>query len=210
MELVTGSKFARSLPTEGLSFDERRDLIEFLGFDGKTLRVNLRIVHQEAVSAALGYLMAAVLPLHNGLLMHASAIARDKNIYIFAGESGAGKSTIARNSSLDLLHEDRVAVRHTQKGWMAYGLPMVDNEGLPGVNMEGRLKMVGLLEKSHRDEIRPMEKKPALYELSKNVILPRGKGLDPAATSLVLMDLVNDIPVSKVLFRKNSDVAKLL
>ncbi len=210
MDHRAGNSLSKDNLDRSISFDARRDLIDFRGFDGQTIKVVLKTCHHEAVSAALGYLLAAVLPLHDGMLLHASAVLGSKGACVFPGKSGAGKSTIAKNSSMTLIHEDRVAVRRKKDGWVAYGLPMVDNDGYPGKNINAPIRMLGLLRKSDHERLIPEKKRYALEELLQNVVLPKGKGLDPARTSLVCMDLVNDLPVFEVYFKKGSDVAELL
>jgi hypothetical protein len=63
-----------------------------------------------------------------GLILHACAVKdREGRGLAFAGRSGNGKSTLARfwhyNTKEMILNDDRVLVRKTNRGWIAYGTP---------------------------------------------------------------------------------------
>jgi hypothetical protein len=82
----------------------------------------LRIV---LISGALGILLH-----QRGLFpLHASAVVFEGNCIAFGGNSGAGKSTLAAGLSrqgLKLLAEDKLVVRKTEQGWMAWpGIPFL-------------------------------------------------------------------------------------
>lgn len=61
-------------------------------------------------------------------LIHACAVVRDERALVFAGASGAGKSTaaklLAEDGSYALLGDDMVPVARTDSGWRAYASPL--------------------------------------------------------------------------------------
>ena len=103
----------------------------YLIMDGRIIRVAPARGHEPAwlrivlVSGALG------IALHQrGLLpLHASAVVSNGICIAFVGNSGAGKSTLAAGLSrqgFKLLTEDKLVLRHTTRGWMAWpGIPFL-------------------------------------------------------------------------------------
>lgn len=75
-------------------------------------------VHDEyALKHALMNLYSAFIVHHGwGLLIHSSCAVQDGRAYIFAGRSGAGKSTVARLSNPRLLLSDEAAIVRIDNG----------------------------------------------------------------------------------------------
>lgn len=95
-------------------------------------------IHSTADSAAvpdafpLQFPLAEILMIHllaagRGLLLHACAVRDGDDGILFAGVSGAGKSTMAglwrEHSGATLLSDDRVIVREHADGFWIYGTP---------------------------------------------------------------------------------------
>lgn len=56
--------------------------------------------------------------------MHAAAVARDEQAYVFFGYSGSGKTTVARLSENDtVLNDDIIMVLPENGRWLVYGTP---------------------------------------------------------------------------------------
>lgn len=68
-----------------------------------------------------------LLSMGKGVLLHACCVDDNGKGYIFAGPSGAGKSTMANlwkgRKGVRVLSDDRVILRGSDKGLMAYGTP---------------------------------------------------------------------------------------
>jgi hypothetical protein len=81
-----------------------------------------------AVEAAIRVAVGLALPRVGGLLIHASAVAVGPDAILFAGPTGAGKSTVARRlaaiAGCVQLADDLVIARPTAAGrWRAHGPP---------------------------------------------------------------------------------------
>ncbi|GIV16774.1 MAG: hypothetical protein KatS3mg022_2209 [Armatimonadota bacterium] len=78
-----------------------------------------------AVDSFLRTLIALYLPQHHGVMLHASAVRYGGQGYVFAGRSGAGKSTVARLLAgvAEVLSDELIAVRQMPTGWQAFGTP---------------------------------------------------------------------------------------
>jgi hypothetical protein len=74
----------------------------------------------------LRYAIAAKHPID--LLLHASGVIHEGMAYIFTGASGAGKSTVCKllapEPSFNILHDEVVAVSHTENRFHAWSTPL--------------------------------------------------------------------------------------
>jgi hypothetical protein len=84
----------------------------------------LRIVHTLALAG------------DGGVLLHAARVIRSRRAYLFAGLSGAGKSTIAGLTPADatLLTDEISFVRRNQDTYVAYGTPFTGEVNRSGSN----------------------------------------------------------------------------
>src|SRR5688572_29118459 len=124
-------------PVEGYRIDKDKALFvmagtaRFLIAGGKSIKFVPEEGHEPSwlrivlLSGALGILLH-----QRGLLpLHASAVVSNEICVAFGGNSGVGKSTLAAGLSrqgLKLLAEDKLVVRQTESGWMAWpGIPFL-------------------------------------------------------------------------------------
>ncbi len=84
----------------------------------------LRIVH------------TLVLARQGGFLLHAASAVRNGKAFVFAGVSGAGKTTLSRlaPADADVLSDEISYVRKEAGGYYAYGTPFA-GEVLGGENL---------------------------------------------------------------------------
>lgn len=73
----------------------------------------IRIIHSRELAADTGF------------LLHAASAVRNGNAFLFSGESGAGKATIARLAPADvcLLTGEISCIRKPGRRYLAYGTP---------------------------------------------------------------------------------------
>jgi hypothetical protein len=105
-----------------------------------------------------------------GLLVHASGIVIEKLGYIFIGKSGAGKSTIIRNSKdKDILGDDMLVVYPSSNGWFVMSTPFT-NPDLHGIKPNrARLGKINYLRKSLSTYSEEVTTSEAVAELAANV-----------------------------------------
>jgi hypothetical protein len=112
-----------------------------------------------AVDSFLRALLALHLPQRHGVILHAAAVRDAGRGYLFAGRSGAGKSTVARLlcDLAEVLSDELVAVRRTAEGWQVYGTPFWGDFARAGANLHAPLQDIYLLKHaaSHRLEALP-------------------------------------------------------
>lgn len=135
----------------------------------------------------------------DGLMLHASATVIDGEAYLFAGQSGIGKSTHAsllkqlRPEAL-LINDDKPAIRLVDGRWMCYGTPWSGKNGI-NINAGYPLKAITLL--TTRRDRNNIKKAEPLTALSGLIACSAGRGNKETMIKLAaLIDrLMKDIPV---------------
>lgn len=114
----------------------------------------------------------------NAMMLHASAVLLDGNVYLFSAPCGTGKSTHA-NLWLDyfgkdkavLINDDKPVIRRFGNTIKVYGTPFsgktMDNENLSGI-----LKGICFLSQAKENEIRQITAKEALLPFLSQTIKP--------------------------------------
>lgn len=106
--------------------------------------------------------------LEGGLLLHASAVARGDFAYIFPGESGAGKTTIVRQSSGKTILNDEIAVVQVgaeAAGATAFGAPFYGDWGQPGEECQAPVKGLFFPYQDRENRLVPLTPQEALVRL---------------------------------------------
>ncbi len=105
-----------------------------------------------------------------GLILHACGTVNNGQGYIFAAESGGGKSTIGKialNSGKVLLNDDRIIVREVKNWLMAFGNPW--HGDVSWVDPVGaRLTKIFFLRKGKRNSLRKVSPTSSAIKLLSN------------------------------------------
>lgn len=170
-------------------------------------------VHDElALKHALMNLYSSYIVYHNwGLLIHSScAIESDKG-QIFAGHSGAGKSTAARLSEpRALLSDEATIVKISENGITVFDSPFRSELQSTGYQQPRSLAGIQLLHQAESNRREKMRKPDALLSLMDKVFY---WSHDPAETQRIirlLRTLVEKIPVYELYFRKDPTFWELI
>lgn len=86
-----------------------------------------------------------------GAILHASSAVQGNNGYVFFGESGAGKSTIAKSLRplLTPFTDDSVIIKKDKKGWIMYQTPILQkNSGIVKTSNPVKIAKLCFLHKS--------------------------------------------------------------
>src|SRR6202795_5222368 len=120
----------------------------------------LRIVH------------TLLLARNGGFLVHASSAVRNGRAFLFAGVSGAGKTTMARLAPPDvtLLTDEISYVSRQKDGYYAHGTPFAGDLGRLGENMRAPLATVYLLTKGTKNKTKPVGAAEASRALLENIL----------------------------------------
>ena len=100
-----------------------------------------------SIDTVLRIVHTLVLAREGGFLLHAASAVRNGRAFVFAGASGAGKTTLARlaPADADLLSDEISYVRRETGGYYAYGTPFAGELARAGENLRAPLESVYLL-----------------------------------------------------------------
>lgn len=173
-----------------------------------------------SIDAVLRIIHSLILARDGGLLVHAASAVRNGNAFLFAGVSGAGKTTISRLAPADtvLLTDEISYLRvdggpdrgHNGRGYVAYGTPFAGELAKVGENVQAPLTAVYFLQKGAENTIEPVRAGEAARMLLENVLF---FAHDPEMVGLVFesaCELVNCIPVYRLTFVPDKSVWELI
>lgn len=127
---------------------------------------------------------------HNTVLFHGSAVAVDRQGYLFTAKSGTGKSTHTRlwrevfGTRAVMINDDKPFIRITQDALLVCGSPWSGKHGLD-TNISVPLKGICLLERSKQNRICPIGPEDAFPMLLKQTYQPMDPGRMPKCIELV-------------------------
>ena len=149
----------------------------------------------------------------NGIIIHSAGWSINKSGWIFAGKSGAGKSTISNlivaETGTTFLSDDRVAVRKIGKEFLMYGTPWPGDAGY-AVNESVPLKGIFFLSKGSRNNIKPLKPSDALAGLMPVVSIP---WYDRGKVELMLGfcdNMLGGIPMYELAFMPDKEAVDML
>lgn len=161
-----------------------------------------------------GTLFEAYLLRHNGMRLHSSAVELDGKAYLFAANSGTGKSTHTRlwqslfGEKARVFNDDKPALRFVDGKWYAYGTPWCGKDGI-NINMKVPLAGICYLKQAPHNRIRRLSTLEAMAKIIEQTPhkFTTAKGLD---LLLPHVDrIVRTIPVFELENRPESEAAQL-
>ena len=160
----------------------------------------LRIVHTLALAREGGFLMHA-----------ASALLADRAC-LFAGVSGAGKTTLSRLAPprATLLSDEVSYVRREAGGYHACGTPFAGELARSGENVHAPLRAIYILEKGPENRVEPLGDADAVRAILANVLF---FAHDPELVQAVFasaIELVERVPVRRLTFVPDARVWDLV
>lgn len=121
-----------------------------------------------AVDTVLRVIFATLLPRAGGMLIHACGLRHEAVGVIFPGQSGAGKTTLARKApdADDVLSDEMVAVRRLDDGWRVFGTPFWGDFARGGISMRSwPLRTVAFLTQTREVGMTPITSSDATLRL---------------------------------------------
>ncbi|WP_423409251.1 hypothetical protein AABM38_04015 [Heyndrickxia sp. MSNUG] len=170
-------------------------------------------VHDElALKHALMNLYSSYIVYHNwGLLIHSSCAIENGKAHIFAGHSGAGKSTAAALSHpRELLSDEATIVKITPDEVTVFDSPFRSELLSTAYQQPCPLAGIQLLHQSEKNRLEKLRKPDALLSLMDKVFYWHH---DPAETQRImglLRTLVEKVPAYELHFRKDPTFWELI
>ena len=151
---------------------------------------------------------------HDGMMLHSSAVELDGRVYLFSGNSGAGKSTHTRlwqqvfGEKAMVINDDKPALRLLDGTWYAYGTPWC---GKDGINCNRKAPVAGIcfMKQADHNAIRRLSDLEAMAKIMKQT---QRKFRNPENLDLMLTHLeklVQMIPVYELENRPEPEAVHL-
>lgn len=184
-----------------------------------------------SIDAVLRMLHSLILAQQGGFLVHAASAIRHGRAFLFAGVSGAGKTTISRLAPPDVLlltdeisyvretriqesgvrgQESGVSTRRLAPAYVAYGTPFAGELARIGENLRAPIAALYLLRQGPVNQIEPLGAGEAARALLQNILFFAhdeelvGRVFESAS------DFVNRVPVSRLVFTPDARVWELI
>jgi len=160
----------------------------------------LRIVH------------TLVLAREGGFLLHAASAVRNGKAFVFAGVSGAGKTTLSRLAPPDakLLSDEISYVRREADGYYAYGTPFAGELARSGENLRAPLAAIYLLNQGMENRASDMGKAEAARGILTNVLFFAEDVELVQAVFLSALELAERVPVRRLTFLPETAIWELI
>jgi hypothetical protein len=169
-----------------------------------------------SIDAVLRIVHTLVLAQEGGFLMHAASVIRNGKAFLFAGISGAGKTTISRLAPPDatLLTDEISYVRKgAQKqdlSYVAYGTPFTGELAKVGENVSAPVSALYLLAQGPENRIDPVAPGQAVRELLANVLFFAEDQELVQRSFHAACEFVSRVPVSRLTFVPDARVWEMI
>jgi hypothetical protein len=169
-----------------------------------------------SIDAVLRIVHTLVLAQRGGFLMHAASAIRNGKAFLFAGVSGAGKTTISRLAPSDatLLTDEisyvRKDVRNADSSYVAHGTPFTGELAKLGENVSAPIAALYLLAKGPENRIDPVAPGEAARELLANVLFFAEDQELVQRVFHAACEFVSRVPVSRLTFVPDARVWEII
>jgi hypothetical protein len=165
-----------------------------------------------SIDTVLRIVHTLVLAREGGFLMHSASAVRDGKAYLFAGASGAGKTTISRLAPSDahVLSDEISYVRKEADGYYAYGTPFAGELARAGENLRAPLAAIFLLAQASENRISDVAQPEAARGVLSNLLFFAEDVELVQAVFLSALELVERVPVRRLEFVPDARVWELV
>ena len=165
-----------------------------------------------AIDSVLRIVHTLILAREGGFLLHSAGAIRNGRAFLFAGVSGAGKTTISRVAPPDvrLLTDEVSYIRRDHDGYRACGTPFAGELARVGENCSAPIGRLFFLQQGPENKIEGMAKAEAIRRLMRNILF---FAQDPELVEDVFQsacEFVERVPVERLTFVPDSRVWSLI
>ena len=165
-----------------------------------------------SIDAVLRIVHSLVLARQGGFLLHSASALRNGKAFLFAGVSGAGKTTISGLAPPDatLLTDEISYVRKRDAGYVAFGTPFTGELAKLGENVSAPVAALYLLAQGPENRIDSVAPGDAARSLLANVLFfAEDEELVQAAFHSAF-EFVSRVPVARLTFLPDARVWELI
>ena len=165
-----------------------------------------------SIDSVLRIVHTLVLARQGGFLLHSASAIRHGKAFLFAGVSGAGKTTISRLAPADatLLTDEISYVRRTNSGYVAFGTPFTGELAKLGENVSAPVSALYVLSKGTENRIDPIPHGEAVRSLLANVLFFAEDEELVKSIFHSAFEFVSRVPVSRLTFVPDAPVWGLI
>jgi hypothetical protein len=165
-----------------------------------------------SIDSVLRIVHSLVLAGTGGFLLHAASGMRNGRALLFAGQSGAGKTTIASLAPNDVtLFTDEVSyVRKLPEGYRSYGTPFTGELAKLGANRSAPVGALYLLVKGGANRIEPVGPAEAVRRLLENILFFARESSPVVQLLQTACEFVGQVPVYRLTFRPDARVWEMI
>jgi hypothetical protein len=165
-----------------------------------------------SIDAVLRIVHTLVLAKQGGFLLHSASAIRNGKAFLFAGVSGAGKTTISRLAPADatLLTDEISYVRKLGKEYVAFGTPFTGELAKLGENTSAPVAALYLLAQGPENRIDPVAAADAGRELLANMLFFAEDQEMVHWAFQAACDFVHRVPVYRLTFMPDARVWEMI
>jgi hypothetical protein len=165
-----------------------------------------------SIDSVLRIVHTLLLSKQGGFLVHAASAVRNGKAFLFAGASGAGKTTLSRLAPEDvvLLTDEISYVRRQESDYIAFGTPFAGELAKVGENVRAPIAAMYLLAKGPENRIEPVAQARAGRALLANILF---FAEDAELVRLVFQsacEFVSCVPVYRLTFVPDARVWEMI
>jgi len=165
-----------------------------------------------SIDAVLRIVHTLVLARQGGFLLHSASAIRNGKAFLFAGVSGAGKTTISRLAPADatLLTDEISYVRKLGEDYVAFGTPFTGELAKLGENTSAPVAALYLLAQGPENRIDPVAAADAGRELLANMLFFAEDQEMVHRAFQAACDFVHRVPVHRLTFVPDARVWEMI
>ena len=165
-----------------------------------------------SIDSVLRIVHTLILAREGGFLLHSAGAICNGRAFLFAGVSGAGKTTISRLAPPDvtLLTDEVSYIRRVDSGYRACGTPFAGELARVGENCSAPLESLFFLKQGPENKIEPMAKSESIRRLMRNILFFAGDAELVTNVFRSACEFVERIPVQLLTFTPDTRVWDLI
>jgi len=165
-----------------------------------------------ATDSALRIIHSLALAAEGGFLLHAASVIRNGKAFLFAGVSGAGKTTISSLAPPDvvLLSDEISYIRREGGSYRAYGTPFTGDLGRNGENVSAPIEKLFFLVQAASNEEVFVGRTEAVGRLLRNILFFSIEAGLVERVFETAVDFVSCVPAKNLLFSPQPAVWNLI